>query len=133
VSVFPININQYLVSQGMAWYDKSFANTQTEDERKLYSKLEADARQAKKGLWAEKNPVPPWDFRGKTSTTRQSATATTIESPVASIIANRTSRLYYLSYCPDYDKIPAKDQVSFKTPSDAQAAGFKLAKNCELK
>lgn len=132
VSVFPININKYLVGQGFAWYDRSFERDQDVDERKLYSKLEADARQGKKGLWAEKNPVPPWTFRGKTAGDNPQSVGTVDENPRA-IVANKTSRLYYLSYCPDYDKIPMKDQLNFKTASDAQAAGFRLAKSCELK
>ena len=132
-AVFPININQYLVGQGIAWYDRSFRNDQSQETRDLYSKLEADARQGKKGLWAEKNPTPPWEYRGRpvNSNLQPARAAEDGSSPV--IVANKTSRLYYLSYCPDYDKVPVREQVSFKTPSDAQAAGFKLAKNCELK
>jgi endonuclease YncB( thermonuclease family) len=132
VAVFPININQYLVSQGFAWYDKSFEREQTSDERQLYSKLEAEARSGKKGLWAEKNPIPPWEFRGKSTLTIEPVAAPANSAP-AVIIANKISRLYYLSYCPDYGKVPSKDQVNFKSASDAQAAGFKLAKSCELK
>ena len=131
-AVFPININQYLVGQGFAWYDRSFENAQTSEERRLYSKLEAQARSDKKGLWAEKNPVPPWEFRGRSLPVNAPATAKA-ENTSALIIANKNSRLYYLSYCPEYGKVPAKDQVNFKSASEAQAAGFKLAMSCELK
>ena len=132
VAIFPININQYLLSQGYAWYDKSLDGKGTGDNRQLYLNLEADARQRKRGLWAEKNPVPPWEFRGKTQPQNESTVVAT-EYASAAIIADRTSRLYYLSYCPDYGKVPAKDQVNFKSASEAQAAGFKLAKSCVLK
>lgn len=132
VAIFPININQYMVSQGFAWYDRSFENYQTSEERQLFSKLQADARTSKYGLWAEKNPVPPWEFRGKSVPSSETRPAPA-ETASTVIIGNRTSRVYYLSYCPDYAKVPAKDQVNFKSASDAQAAGFKLAKSCELK
>jgi micrococcal nuclease len=133
VAIFPININQYLVAEGFAWYDSSFQNYQSRETKETYSRLEANARQGRKGLWAEKNPIPPWEFRGKVSGENIKGSRSADDSAQRIIVANKTSRLYYLSHCPDYDKVPALDQVSFKTASDAQAAGFTLAKNCELK
>ena len=133
VSIFPININQYLVEAGLAWYDRAFQADQSKETRDAYSKLEAAARERKKGLWAEKNPMPPWEFRGKTAEPQTRSMPTAELDLPRHVMANKTSRLYYMSYCPDYDKVPAMDQVSFKTASDAQAAGFKLAKSCQLK
>jgi endonuclease YncB( thermonuclease family) len=32
-------------------------------DRKLYSEAEIEARKAKRGLWRDPNPVPPWEWR----------------------------------------------------------------------
>ncbi len=40
-----------------AWIYKKFSAS-----RKLAS-LEAEARKSKKGLWAEPNPIPPWEWK----------------------------------------------------------------------
>ena len=52
------NVNQELVKQGWCWLYRKYAPLDTELE-----KLEKDARDAKKGLWADPQPVPPWEFR----------------------------------------------------------------------
>ncbi len=51
------------VRRGMAWVYRRYARS-----RRLYA-LEAEAKQARRGLWADSNPIPPWDWRhgGKTS------------------------------------------------------------------
>lgn len=54
------NINQQMVKSGFAWvYEhyckKSFCRDWEGDE--------AAARRARKGLWREKDPMPPWDWR----------------------------------------------------------------------
>jgi micrococcal nuclease len=50
-------LNQELVRQGYAWWYRKYSK----DER--LAKLEAEARAAKRGLWADLNPTPPWDWR----------------------------------------------------------------------
>ena len=35
--------------------------------------LEAEAREAKKGLWADPHPVPPWKWRKQRKASRSSA------------------------------------------------------------
>jgi endonuclease YncB( thermonuclease family) len=56
-------INHELVRQGMAWWYQKYAPHDRELER-----LELEARQAKRGLWAQPNPTPPWEWRtGKTA------------------------------------------------------------------
>ena len=51
-------LNQELVRAGFAWWYKQYAK----NDRTLEA-LEKDARENKRGLWADKNPVPPWKFR----------------------------------------------------------------------
>ena len=52
------NVNHTLVKEGWCWWYRKYAPNDTTLE-----KLEAEAREAKRGLWAESNPVPPWNYR----------------------------------------------------------------------
>ena len=52
------NVNQELVKQGWCWWYRKYAPENGELER-----LETEAREAKKGLWADPQPVPPWEAR----------------------------------------------------------------------
>jgi hypothetical protein len=47
----------------MAWHYKYYQNEQSPEDRRLYAEAEREARAAKRGLWADPNPTPPWDFR----------------------------------------------------------------------
>lgn len=48
---------------GMAWHYKKYQGEQTTDDRVAYSDAELDARRDKRGLWADHDPVPPWEYR----------------------------------------------------------------------
>lgn len=54
-----ININAKMVESGFAWAYryKGVANN------KNMVKLESKAKQNRKGLWKDKHPIAPWDFR----------------------------------------------------------------------
>lgn len=54
-----ININKELVKNGLAWHFKKYSSDVE------YAKLERQARKSKVGLWQEKNPIAPWDWRKK--------------------------------------------------------------------
>ncbi|MFB4390510.1 MULTISPECIES: endonuclease [unclassified Pseudomonas] len=48
-----------------------------------------------------------------------------------SIIGNQNSRVYHLSEgCPGYSQVSAKNQVTFESEAEAQAAGYRKAGNC---
>lgn len=51
------HINLEMVQEGMAWHYKQYSKS------KELAAAEDEARMAKKGLWADKEPVPPWEFR----------------------------------------------------------------------
>lgn len=51
------DVNRAMVAAGMAWVYPQYVK-----DRSLYG-VEADARSAGRGLWADKTPVPPWQWR----------------------------------------------------------------------
>ena len=59
VFVGQINVNEKLVEDGWAWNFLKYSKSQR------LADLEQHARQAKKGLWAGKSPVAPWDYRAE--------------------------------------------------------------------
>jgi endonuclease YncB( thermonuclease family) len=50
-------IDEPLVREGLAWIDPSLSHQTT------LTHLEKEARQARRGLWAEENPIEPWTWR----------------------------------------------------------------------
>ena len=57
-----ININDKMVSSGMAWTYTQFLKKDKETAERLKS-LENTAKQEKIGLWQDKLPEAPWQFR----------------------------------------------------------------------
>ena len=53
-----MNVNHELVRDGWCWWYRKYAPLDADLE-----KLEKEARDAKKGLWVDPKPVPPWEWR----------------------------------------------------------------------
>jgi micrococcal nuclease len=51
------SLTRELVANGLAWHYKRFSA-----DRDL-ARLEQEARAARRGLWSDRNPIPPWEFR----------------------------------------------------------------------
>ena len=51
-----------LIRAGLAWVYYLYCNLPICAE---WKNLEAEAKEAKRGIWSEHNPVPPWEFRRK--------------------------------------------------------------------
>ena len=51
------------IQAGMAWHYKEYQHEQTVPDRQMYAEAESRAVTTKQGLWADPNPVPPWDWR----------------------------------------------------------------------
>lgn len=60
VFVNGINLNEQIVSQGFGWVYRQYCK---ESFCADWLKLEADAKAAQKGLWADAKPTPPWEYR----------------------------------------------------------------------
>lgn len=52
--------NQQMVRDGLAWVYRYFCK---QNFCRDWERLEQAARRARKGLWSEKNPTPPWKWR----------------------------------------------------------------------
>lgn len=57
------DVNLEQVKAGLAWHYKYYQDEQSPNDRRLYADAETEARSARRGLWAEPGPIPPWDFR----------------------------------------------------------------------
>lgn len=57
------DVNLEQVRAGLAWHYKYYREEQSPDDRRLYAAEEEAARSARRGLWVDPHPVPPWDFR----------------------------------------------------------------------
>lgn len=57
------DINLEMVNLGLAWHFVKYQKEQTPDDRVLYSQAEKDSRLLRRGLWINKEPIAPWDFR----------------------------------------------------------------------
>ncbi len=51
-----------LIRDGHGWYYEQYAPNETE-----YARLERQARNEGRGLWSRANPIPPWEWRDRTS------------------------------------------------------------------
>ena len=52
-----VDIALALLKMGLAWVTVEY------DPPPEYIKAEAEARASKRGLWSEKKPIPPWEWR----------------------------------------------------------------------
>src|SRR5437867_4511976 len=51
-------VNEELLRAGLAWWYRKYVPNRVD-----LATLEEEARNAKRGLWADSNPVPPWEWR----------------------------------------------------------------------
>lgn len=129
--------NHEMVKAGLAWWYCRYSASEALRD------LQIEAREAKRGLWRDPVPIPPWVYRklqrkqvpdvldfecpGERGSTPLAAPNT---APSAPVMANRKSHLYHLPECPGYGKISPKNQIPFPSVEEAEAAGYKRARNC---
>lgn len=51
------DVNREMVAAGMAWHFTKYSDDAT------LAAAEVEARDASRGLWADKQPMPPWEWR----------------------------------------------------------------------
>lgn len=119
VSVDGTDIGPELLTAGAAWNYAQFS----QDER--YATLEGTARAARRGLWRDSNPTPPWLFRSSV----RAGEGTTSGSPgAAGLHGNTRSLVFHAPGCDQY--MCANCTVAFESSAAAIAAGYRPHGQC---
>lgn len=63
IMVNGLDANLEQVKSGLSWHYRKYQMEQFDDDRILYAQAEEQARSAKRGLWVDADPIPPWDWR----------------------------------------------------------------------
>jgi len=63
IEVDGIDTNLTQVAVGMAWHYKAYQRDQRPEDRARYALAEERAQEEKRGLWADRSPLAPWEFR----------------------------------------------------------------------
>jgi len=58
-----LDVGQTMIQAGVAWWYRSYAREQPAAARERYANLERLARERRKGLWRDLDPIPPWQWR----------------------------------------------------------------------
>jgi endonuclease YncB( thermonuclease family) len=61
------------VERGMAWFYRQYAGDLSRDRALDYERAESQARAEKRGLWVERAPVEPWEYRAEARTAQKEA------------------------------------------------------------
>jgi endonuclease YncB( thermonuclease family) len=61
VDGFDVGLAQ--IRAGLAWWYRKYAKEQSTQDRVTYAAVEQEAQETRRGLWREKDPVPPWEWR----------------------------------------------------------------------
>lgn len=51
------------VTAGLAWWYRKYAKEQPAEDLPKYEKAEQGAQSRRQGLWGDKSPIAPWDWR----------------------------------------------------------------------
>lgn len=63
VSINGVDVNLEQIKLGMSWFYKKYQNELVLDDRLAYLHAQEAAGARKIGLWIDKQPIAPWDFR----------------------------------------------------------------------
>lgn len=58
-----MDVNLEQVKRGMAWVFKHFVNDPYSQDQADYVDAQEQAEERRLGLWTQRDPIPPWEFR----------------------------------------------------------------------
>lgn len=138
VFVNGINLNEQIISQGFGWVYRQYCK---ESFCTDWLKLESNAKASQKGLWADANPTPPWEYRQKQGsgsenggiklTANPSASAKSISGGPAAYHGNTKTHAFHSSACKEFNCPTCT--VNFNSISEALDADYRPHRDCITK
>ena len=122
------DLSRCLVASGNAWWYRKYAPND-----KVLEILENEARNTKRGLWADPSPIPPWEFRhGPPTAFTPNPQSTPI--PTADLSPAFTSQTVYITTSgKKYHRERCRYLTKSKIPiglDDAKRRGYTPCKVC---
>jgi endonuclease YncB( thermonuclease family) len=138
VFVNGINLNEQIVSQGFGWVSRQHCN---ESFCADWLKLESNAKASHKGLWADTNPSPPWEYRqnqlsgsknkGLELAAIPSAGVKIVSGASAAYHGNTGKHVFHSAACKEFNCPTCT--VNFNSISEALDAGYRPHPECLTK
>ncbi len=121
-------LNQELLKAGMAWWYREFSKDNALEA------WEAEARQAKRGLWSDPNVVAPWEWRnGRQPTAEETSQRAEARAQAAPKAAEASQTVYITAsgkkYHADGCRYLAKSKIA-TTVADAVSKGYSPCSAC---
>jgi len=138
VFVNGINLNEQIISQGFGWVYRQHCKKSICTE---WLQLESNAKASRKGLWADANPTPPWEYRQKQQSGGDvkgpglaaipSTNVTIATGGSGAYHGNTAKHVFHSAACKDFNCSTCT--VNFNTISEALDAGYKPHFDCLTK
>lgn len=116
-----INLNRQLVWAGLAWWYRKRA-----PDNSTLAEAETRAKKARRGLWTDESPIPPWEWR---KSKRQDQTKSKPEKVKIVYRGNTRSKDFHRPGCRYYDCRACT--VILETRVEAINLGYKPCKLCK--
>lgn len=125
VMIGKVNVNQSLIETGYAWQYSVYCKQSFCDS---WKDLEQKARSAKLGLWADPEPIAPWEWRREKRNGNASVGSVNASVHLGVYHGNVKSHVFHAPDCQHYN---CKNCiVTFNSFEDAVAAGYRKHKQC---
>jgi micrococcal nuclease len=111
-------LNDEILKAGFAWHFKKY------NSEKRTADMETAARSKRIGLWAGKDPVPPWDYRHGGNNDSKAPPVT------GNFVGSAGSGKFHKLSCEWGKKIPNSNRIYFKTREEALKQDYKPCKVC---
>ena len=121
-------LNEELVHAGLAWY---YRVNLYKNER--LQRLEQEAFAGKLGLWVEKAPLPPWEFRREAHIPELPVTVQQVDYDKIfhyGLIGDFQKKTLRWPACKNYQQSRPQKAIVFHSLQQARQMGFKPAKDC---
>ncbi|NTW87755.1 MAG: thermonuclease family protein [Desulfobulbaceae bacterium] len=121
-------VNEALLKNGYAWLytkycDQSFCSK--------WKELEKQASERGIGLWADKNPMPPWELRKKQRGEQQAQPGAAVNLPEGSSGVFRGNAKSHVLHSPGCQHYNCKNCTeTFKTVEESMKAGYHKHDQC---